>query len=284
MTTHPSRIVCLNAETTETLCLLGEGQRIVGFAGSVERLPDSEHKKPRVSIHSVSRVDRICALEPDLVLGSSELHASALGALAQQGVAVHLFNQHSVRGILDMIRVVGAMVGREEAAAHYASTLEWRVEALRARTANQYRPVVYFEEWDEPSITASQWVSELIAIAGGVNCFPDLARHRRAEERIIADRDEVVRRSPDIIIGSWSGKPFCRDAIEGRSGWSAIPAVRDGEIHEIRSTTILQPGPAALTDGLHALHRVIEVWRERRERMFHTPIGVETVAETERVA
>ncbi len=284
MNTHPSRIVCLSAETTETLCLLGEGRRIVGFAGTVERLPDSQHKKPRVPIHGVSRVDRICALEPDLVLGFGEAHGAALGALAQQGVAVHLFNQRSVRGILDMIRVVGAMVGREEDAAHYASTLEWRVESIRSRSAQEVRPCIYFEEWDEPSISASSWVSELIAIAGGTNCFADLARHRRTEERIVEDGDEVVRRAPDIIVSAWNGKPFRREAIERRSGWQAIPAVRDGEIHEIRATSILHPGPAALTDGLDALHGIVERWRERRSRLFRTPLGVEPAEEAERVA
>ena len=284
MNTHPSRIVCLSAETAETLCLLGEGQRIAGFAGSVDRLPDSQHKKPRVSFHGVSRIERICALEPDLVLGFGESHGEVLGALAQHGVAVHLFNQRSVRGILDMIRVVGAMVGREEAAAHYAGTLEWRVEAIRARSAQQQRPVIYFEEWDEPAISASSWVSELIAIAGGANCFPELACHSRIEARIVADSQEVVRRAPDIVVGSWNGKPFRREAIGQRDGWCSIPAVRDGEIHEIRATSILQPGPAALTDGLDALHRIIDLWRERRGRMFHTPIGTESVAEAERVA
>lgn len=284
MNAYPSRIVCLSAEITETLCLFGEGRRIVGFAGTVDRLPESQHRKPRVSIHGLSHIDRICALQPDLVLGCGETHGATLAALSQHGVAVHLFNQQSVRGILDMIRIVGALVGREEAAAHYASTLEWRIEAIRSRAAQGYRPSVYFEEWDEPAISAGQWVSELIAIAGGTNCFAELARHRRAEERVVADPDEVVNREPDIIVASWNGKSFRRDAIEGRSGWDSIPAVRDGEVHEIRSSWILRPGPAALTDGLDALHRIVEVWRERRSRMFHTPMSIERAEAAERVA
>jgi iron complex transport system substrate-binding protein len=284
MNTHPSRIVCLSAETAETLCLLGEEQRIVGFGGSIDRLPDTQHKKPRVSVHGVSCVDRICALDPDLVLGFGETHAETLAALAHHGIAVHLFNQRSVRSILGMIRVIGAMVGREEFAAHYAGTLEWHIEAIRSRAGQERRPVIYFEEWDEPQISASNWVSELITIAGGTNCFIELARHRRSEARIVEDLDEVVRRAPDIIVGSWAGKPLRRDAVAQRFGWHAIPAVRDGEIHEIRSTSILQPGPGALTDGLDALHRIVELWRERRGRMFHTPLGVESAEQAERVA
>ncbi len=284
MNTYPSRIVCLSAETAETLCLLGEGQRIVGFAGTIDRLPDSQHKKPRLPVHGVSRIDHICALEPDLVLGFGESHGEALGALAQHGVAVHLFNQRSVRGILDMIRVAGAMVGREAAAAHYASTLEWRIESIRSRAAQEARPRIYFEEWDEPAISASSWVSELIAIAGGTNCFADLARHPRAEQRILQDSDDVVRRAPDIIVSAWNGKPFRRESIEQRSGWHAMPAVRDGEIHEIRATSILHPGPAALTDGLDALHRIVDLWHERRGRLFRTPIALDTVEAAERVA
>ncbi|WP_331611430.1 ABC transporter substrate-binding protein [Povalibacter sp.] len=284
MTTHCSRIVCLSTETAETLCLLGEGHRIVGFCGSADRLPEAQHKKPRVSIHGVSRIDRICALEPELVLGFGEAHGETLSGLAQRGVAVHLFNQGSVRGILDMIRVVGAMVGREETAAHFAGSLEWRVEAIRNRSAHERRPVIYFEEWDQPSITASSWVSELIAIAGGVDCFADLSRYSRPEGRVIDDPDEVVRRAPDIIIGSWIGKALHREVIEQRSGWGMIPAVRDGEVHEVPASSILQPGPAALTDGLDALHRIVELWRERRTRIFHTPLGPESVEAAEHVA
>lgn len=285
MTTYPSRIVCLSTETSETLCLLGEGHRIVGFAGATDRLPESQHKKPRISLHCVSRVDHICALEPDLVLGFGESHGESLGSLARHGIAVHLFNQRSVRGILDMIRIVGALVGREETAAHYTSTLEWRIEAIRHRAAQDSRPIVYFEEWDEPLISASSWVSELITIAGGTNCHTELARHSRSEARIISNPDDVVRRAPDIIIGAWNGKPFQREAVEQRPGWHAIPAVRNGEIHSISPTSILQPGPAALTDGLDALHRIVELWRERRGRMFHTPLPVEAVvADAERVA
>lgn len=286
MNTHPSRIVCLSTEASETLCLLGEGDRIVAFSGSTARLPAECHARPRVSLQASSCIDRVCELEPDLVLGLGELHADVLGGLAQRGVAVHLFNQRSVRGILDMIRVIGGLVGRDDAAAHLAATLEWRVEAIRARSANERRPRIYFEEWDEPSITASSWVSELIAIAGGDNCFPELAPQRRPEARVIHDGDEVVHRAPDIIVAAWNGKPFRHASVVGREGWFEIPAVMNGEVHQIPSSAILQPGPAALTDGLDALQRIVESWRERRSRMFQTAFAsrLDLAGERERVA
>ncbi len=287
MNTHPSRIVCLSPETSETLCLLGEAQRIVGFSGSPARLPAEIHAKPRVSVQTTTCVDRICALEPDLVLGFGESHGDVLGGLAQRGVSVHLFNQRSVRGILDMIRIVGGVVGRDAEAAHFAATLEWRIEAIRARSVHERRPRIYFEEWDEPSITATSWVSELITIAGGDNCFPELAHQRRPEGRVVHDSDEVVRRAPDIIVAAWNGKAFDRESVLHRNGWADVPAVWNGEIHAIPSSLILQPGPAALTDGLDALHAIVEGWREHRTRMFQTAFGsgnAEQSAGRERVA
>ena len=286
MNTHPSRIVCLSSEASETLCLLGEGERIVGFSGPTARLPVEQHSKPRVSVQASSCIERVCELEPDLVLGLGEQHSDVLGGLAQRGIAVHLFNQRTVRGILNMIRVIGGLVGRDDAAAHLAATLEWRVEAIRARSASERRPRIYFEEWDEPSITASTWVAELIAIAGGENCFPELAHQRRPEARVIHDTDEVIRRSPDIIVAAWNGKPFRREDVLDRDGWFEIPALMNGELHEIPSSSILQPGPAALTDGLDALQRIVESWRAHRSRIFQTafPSRFEPVAGQERVA
>lgn len=286
MNTHPSRIVCLSTEASETLCLLGEGERIVGFSGPAARLPVEQHAKPRVSIQASSCIDRVCELEPDLVLGLGELHSDVLAGLAQRGVAVHLFNQRTVRGILNMIRVIGGLVGRDDAAAHLAATLEWRVEAIRARSANERRPRIYFEEWDEPAITASTWVAELISIAGGENCFPELAHQRRPEARVVHDADEVIRRAPDIIIAAWNGKAFRREDVLDRDGWFETPALMNGELHEIRSSSILQPGPAALTDGLDELYRIVENWREHRSRMFQTafPRSADPLAERERVA
>ncbi|MFL6547146.1 MAG: ABC transporter substrate-binding protein [Povalibacter sp.] len=270
MNTHPSRIVCLSAETAETLCLLDEGDRIVGLSGPVGRLPDTQQRKPRLSVHTDTCVERICALEADLVLGSGQKHADVLASLAQRGIAVHLFSQESVLGILSMIRIVGALVGRDHAATAFASSLEWRIEAIRARSHEERRPRIYFEEWQQPSISACTWVSELIDIAGGANCFPELAARARQEERIVHDLDEVVRREPDIIIGAWNDKPFQTERVESRAGWKHVPAVVNGEVHGMDSSLFQQPGPAALTHGLDALHRIVENWRERRTRMFQT--------------
>jgi iron complex transport system substrate-binding protein len=287
MNTHPARIVCLNAETTETLCLLGEGRRIVGYSGHAGRLPAAEHRKPRVSVNTGSGVDRICALDPDLVLGSGEAHGEVLGALAQRGVAVHLFNQRSVRGILDMIRTVGGIVGLDHSAADIATRMEWDIEAIRLRSAAERRPRIYVEEWDEPLIAAGSWISELIEVAGGEDCFADVANRTRREDRIIEDLNEVVRRAPDIIIGSWTGKLFQREQVEARAGWRRIPAVGNGELHEISSSRLLQAGPAALTEGLADLHRIVEAWRERRTRVFgtaFTPVTSQEEMSAERVA
>lgn len=278
MNSHPSRIVCLTAETTETLYLLGEQRRIAGISGFTARPPQARREKPRVCASTSERVERVCDLAPDLVLGFGELQTDILAALAQRGIAVHLFNQHSVRGILDMIRVLGGMVGRDEKAADLAARLEWRVEAIRAGASEyQRRPRIYFEEWDDPQTAAIGWVSELIDIAGGEDCFADVARASRAADRIITDPHEVVRRAPDIIIGSWCGKKFQSERVAARAGWREIPAVRNGELYEIRSSLILQPGPAALSEGLDELHRIVQLWHEHRTRMFQTalPTSVE---------
>lgn len=269
MNTHPSRIVCLSAETTETLCLLGEGHRIVGFSAPASRLPVEQHGKPRVSIHSGSRIERICALEPDLVIGSAAAHGAVLGALAQRGIAVHFFNQRSVSGILDMIRVLGGMVGCADRAADMAARLEWRVEAVRFRSQGEQRPRVYLEEWHEPAISASLWMSELIEIAGGMDCFSQLAAGARPEDRIVDSPDEVVRRAPDIVISASTARFFDRERLVRRDGWNHIPAVVNGEVHRIDPLS-LQAGPAALVEGLEQLTRIVENWRERRSRMFHT--------------
>lgn len=265
MNAYPERIVCLTAETTETLYLLGEQRRIVGISGFTSRPPQARREKPRVSAFTSARIDRIAALQPDLVLGFCELQADILLTLAAHGIAVHLFNQRSVAGILDMIRVLGGIVGCEAKAVDLAARLEWRVEAIRAVSCESGpRPRIYFEEWDEPQISAIHWVSELIEIAGGEDCFVELSRAPLAGGRIVGDPQEVVRRAPDIIVGSWCGKKFQPQRLAARAGWHAIPAVADGELHEIRSSIILQPGPAALTDGLDALRRIVQQWRERR--------------------
>jgi iron complex transport system substrate-binding protein len=264
---HPERIVCLTEETTETLYLLGEDARIVGISGFTVRPPRARREKPRVSAFTSAKIDRIVELRPDLVLAFSDLQAGIAAELARAGIEVHLFNHRSVAEILRMIRVLGGMVGCESKAAALADRLDAGVEATRAAAARlQRRPRVYFEEWDEPLIAGIRWVGEIIEIAGGDNCFADLAAMPLGRDRIIADRAEVVRRAPDIILGSWCGKKFRPDKLAARPGWDAIPAVRDGELHEVKSAIILQPGPAALTDGLAEVHAHIARWAEKRGR------------------
>jgi iron complex transport system substrate-binding protein len=257
----PQRIVCLTEETTETLYLLGEERRIVGISGFTVRPARARKEKPRVSAFTSAKIDRILALEPDLVLGFSDLQADIGAQLARAGLDVHLFNQRSVAEILRMIRILGGMIGCEARTAELVARLEAGLEAARARAAAlARRPRVYFEEWDEPQISGIRWVSELIGIAGGEDCFPELAAQPLGRQRIVTDALEVPRRAPDIIFGSWCGKKFRPEEVAARPGWDAIPAVRSAFVREIKSSLILQPGPAALTDGLRALQAVIEEW------------------------
>jgi len=261
---YPERIVCLTEETTETLYLLGEDRRIVGISGFTVRPPRARREKPRVSAFTSAKIDRIRALEPDLVLAFSDLQADIAAELARAGIEVHLFNHRSIAEILRMIRMLGGMIGCEAKAAVLADRLEAGVEATR-KTAEQLprRPRVYFEEWDDPLIAGIRWVGEVIEAAGGDNCFADLAAMPLGRDRIIADPAEVVRRAPDLIFGSWCGKKFRAATVAARPGWETIPAVRDGELHEIKSSIILQPGPAALTDGLAEIHAHIARWARR---------------------
>jgi iron complex transport system substrate-binding protein len=258
---HPSRIVCLTEETTETLYLLGEEARIVGISGFTVRPPRARREKPRVSAFTSAKIDRIIELRPDLVLGFSDLQADIAADLIRAGIAVHVFNQRSVAGILQMIAVLGGMVGREAEAAALVNELSAGMAAVRESAAGfTRRPRVYFEEWDEPPISCIRWVSELIGIAGGDDVFPELARESLGRNRIIADPLEVPRRAPDVIFGSWCGKKFRPENVAARPGWGDVPAVRAGRLHEIKSSIILQPGPAALTDGLRALHAHLAKW------------------------
>jgi iron complex transport system substrate-binding protein len=253
----PERIVCLTEETTETLYLLGEQHRIVGISGYTVRPPQARREKPRVSAFISADIAKILALEPDLVLTFSDLQADIVAALIRAGVAVHAFNQRTVAGILEMIRTLGAIVGAAQHADALAGRLAANLESTRRRSATRgEHPRVYFEEWDEPMISGIAWVSELIAIAGGVDIFPELAGCKAAKERIITP-DAVIARAPDIIVGSWCGKKFKAEKVGVRPGFGAIPAVRNGKLYEIKSALILQPGPAALTDGLAALENII---------------------------
>ena len=262
---YAERIVCLTEETTETLYALGEERRIVGISGFTVRPPRARKEKPRVSAFTSARFDRILALEPDLVLGFSDLQSEIGAELVRHGIAVHIFNQRSVGEILAMIRMLGGMVGCEAKARRYADDLERRIEGIREKTAQEpLRPRVYFEEWDDPNITGIRWVSELVEIAGGEEIFPERAREPLAKNRIIPDAAEIAARRPDIIIGSWCGKKFRPERVASRPGWHRVPAVVDGELHEVKSSLILQPGPAALTDGLDQLRRIVGDWRRRK--------------------
>ena len=258
---YPQRIVCLTEETTETLYLLGEEGRIVGISGFTVRPPRARREKPKVSAFTSSNYDKIVALKPDLVLGFSDLQADIAAQLVRAGIEVHVFNQRSVEEILRMIATLGAMVGCAAAGAALAAKLHAGLEQISAAAARlPRRPRVYFEEWDEPQISGIRWVSELIGIAGGDDCFPELAREPLGKNRIIADPLEVPRRAPQMIFGSWCGKKFRPEHVAARPGWAEVPAVRDGHLYEIKSSIILQPGPAALTDGVREIHAHLTRW------------------------
>jgi iron complex transport system substrate-binding protein len=260
----PHRIVCLTEETTETLYLLGEDARIVGISGFTVRPARARREKPKVSAFTSAKIERIVALKPDLVLGFSDLQADIAACLIRAGIEVHVFNHRTVAEILRMIGVLGGMIGCEMKAAALVRELDAGVAAVSAHAATlTRRPRVYFEEWDEPQISAIAWVSELIGIAGGDDCFAELARESLGKNRIIADPLEVPRRAPDIILGSWCGKKFRPESVAARHGWAAIPAVVNGYVREIKSAIILQPGPAALTEGVRALQEVIMEWARR---------------------
>jgi iron complex transport system substrate-binding protein len=257
------RIVCLTEETVETLYLLGEDRRIVGVSGYAVRPPQVRREKPRVAAFISADVPKILALEPDLVLTFSDLQADIVAELIRKGVAVHAFNQRDLAGIFAMIRTVGALIGSPDKAEQLAQSLEAGLARARQRAAAlTHRPTVYFEEWDDPMISGIGWVSELIEVAGGTEVFPHLARQKSAKDRIVSAQD-VIAAAPDIIIGSWCGKKFVPAKVSARPGFDTIPAVRNGFLREIKSTVILQPGPAALTDGLAALENIMAEWAQK---------------------
>jgi iron complex transport system substrate-binding protein len=257
----PRRIVCLTEEPTEVLYALGEQDRIVGISGFTVRPPRARREKPKVSAFTSAKIGEILALEPDFVVGFSDIQADIAADLVRRGVEVWISNHRSVEGILDYVRRLGALVGAAERADAYAVELQRGLDAIAAGAAGLVRrPKVYFEEWDEPPITGIRWVAELVRIAGGDDIFPERALQPLAKARILEDPGEVVRRAPDIILGSWCGKKFRPDKVSARPGWDAIPAVRDGQLFEIKSPLILQPGPAALTDGVAQIARIIRDW------------------------
>jgi iron complex transport system substrate-binding protein len=255
------RIVCLTEETTEWLYLLGQEHRIAGISGYTVRPARARAEKPRVSAFLSAKIDKILALEPDCVLGFSDLQADIAAALIRHGIQVTVFNQRSVAQIVAMMEQVAAMVGESAQASQKIAAICYQLQSIEtAAKAIARRPRVYFEEWDTPPISAIRWVSELVGIAGGDDCFPELAQQPLGKDRIIADSQEIVRRNPDIIIGSWCGKKFRPATVAARAGWQDVNAVRTGQIFEIKSADILQPGPAALTDGVAQLHRIVMDW------------------------
>lgn len=260
----PQRIVCLTEETVETLYLLGEQERIVGVSGYAVRPKEVRREKPRVSAFISADIDKVLALDPDLVLTFSDLQAEIVAELVKHGVAVHAFNQRDIAGIFAMIGTLSALAGASEKGAWLCTELRTRIEAIKARQTGLPRPRVYFEEWDEPMISGIGWVSELIEIAGGEDVFPQLAKQKSAKKRFVTV-EQVIAASPDIVIGSWCGKKFVPAKFSARPGLSVLPAVRDGFLREIKSTIILQPGPAALTDGLDAIVAIIDEWRAARK-------------------
>ena len=258
------RIVCLTEEPTEILYLLEEDRRIVGISGFTVRPARARKEKPKVSAFTSAKIDRILDLEPDLVFGFSDIQADIAAELIRSGVEVHIFNHRSVAEILRTVRVIAALVGCSPKGERLVADLEAGLERIRALAATlPRRPRVYFEEWYDPLISGIRWVSELIEVAGGEDCFPEYRAGSLARDRIIADPDEVVRRAPDVIVGSWCGRKFRPERVAARPGWETIPAVAGGYLHEIKSALILQPGPAALTDGVAALHEIISDWAHR---------------------
>jgi iron complex transport system substrate-binding protein len=255
----PRRIVCLTEETVETLYLLGEQDRIVGVSGYAVRPPQVRREKPRVSAFVSADIPKILALEPDLVLAFSDLQADIVAALIRAGIAVHAFNHRDVAGILAMIRTLGALVGTAERAHQLAVGYEARLAGIASTARPSPKPKVYFEEWDDPLISGIGWVSELIEIAGGEDILPKLRFQQAARDRIISPA-VVCAAAPDVILASWCGKKVVPDKIRQRPGWDTIPAVRNDRIIEIKSPLILQPGPAALTDGLDTI--VAALWPE----------------------
>ncbi|CAG4884087.1 Cobalamin-binding protein [Georgfuchsia toluolica] len=268
MSRLPQRIVCLTTETVEVLYALGEEQRIVGISGYTVRPARARKEKPKVFAFISGDIEKILAVKPDLVLTFSDLQADISRDLIKAGVAVHAFNQRSVEDILMMVETVGRLVGAEERARVLVSELETKIAQTRS-AANQRivrsgrRPRIYFEEWDEPMISGIRWVSDLFEIAGGENVFADLASLAAAKQRIVDDPQEVVRRAPDMIIGSWCGKHFRPERVAARAGWAAIPAVRDEQLHEIKSAVILTPGPVAIEEGLTELSALFDAWANR---------------------
>jgi iron complex transport system substrate-binding protein len=257
----PQRIVCLTEETTEWLYLLGEERRLVGISGYTVRPRRAREEKPKVSAFLSAKIDKILALKPDCVFGFSDLQADIAAVLIRHGIQVTVFNQRSVAEIFSMLYQVAAMVGKVDLGLQLIADMQKKLLQIKEQTSQlKRRPKVFFEEWDTPNMSCIAWVSELIGVAGGDDCFAELAAKPMGKDRIIADPLEIVKRQPDIIMGSWCGKKFRPENVASREGWENVPAVKNKQLFEIRSPDILQPGPAALTDGVAHMHKIIMAW------------------------
>lgn len=264
LTQGPQRIVCLTEETTEWLYMLGQEHKIVGISGYTVRPARARQEKPRISAFLTAKIDQIMALEPDCVLGFSDLQADIASDLIRRGVQVMVFNQRSVQEIFNVLFQVAALVGQSQRGLELLGSIRQELEAIeQVAQALPRRPRVYFEEWDAPPISAIRWVSQLLTLAGGDDCFAELSTQSLGKNRIIADSSEIVRRNPDIVIGSWCGKKFRAEKVATRTGWQDVNAVKNKQLFEIKSADILQPGPAALTDGVRQLHAIILRWSEQ---------------------
>lgn len=269
MSLGPQRIVCLTEETTEWLYELGQEHKIVGISGYTVRPARARHEKPKVSAFTSAKIDKILDLQPDCVFGFSDLQADIAAALIRQGIQVTVFNQRSVAEIFSMLYQVAAMVGQESLGLQKIAQMQAQIQNIKNQVqaltdAGAKRPKVFFEEWDVPHISAIAWVSELLGIAGGDDCFAELAKEPLGKNRIIANSQTIIDRNPDIIIGSWCGKKFRPDHVAARQGWQEVAAVKNQQLFEVKSSYILQPGPAALTDGLQQLHVIVSGWMKRQ--------------------
>ena len=263
MNRWPQRIACLTTETVEVLYLLGEQDRIAGISGFTTRPAIARQEKPKISAFTSANIEKILALNPDLVLCFSNLQAEIAASLIKAGCQVHVFNQRSLEETLQMILTVGDLVGTSEKAQQLVLTYQSQLDTARQQSAHWSRkPKVYFEEWDEPMMCSIRWAAELIDIAGGQNCFPHLSQFHSARDRQVTAA-QVLAAQPDIIIGSWCGKKFQPAKVTAREGWQAIPAVRDGHVYEIKSVDILQPGPALFSEGLPQLQAIIQRWQQQ---------------------
>ena len=266
MNYYPERIICLTEETTETLYLLGEQERIVGISGFTVRPKQARKEKPKVSTFLDAKTDEILDLKPDLVIGFSDIQANIAKELIAQGITVWVNNHRSVEGILKMMVQLGALVDQQEKAIALAESITKDIKQIKSVTSQwKVKPKVYFEEWFDPLISGIRWISEIVEMAGGKDIFPELAECSLAKDRIIADHTEIIKRNPDIILASWCGKMFKKPKLLAREGWGNINAVKTDAIHEIKSELILQPGPAALIEALPQIHQIFKTWNHNHE-------------------